>query len=157
MQFLPCLQRLHCAALMAVSGGAVAQTMSLWGGDLARFLPPLPMMTLAAAFGAGVAGLLVSDAFGRRGVWGLLSSGFGWCIATALGAGIGAAVFAVQPRLGISGGLLRALEEGASLGLLAVGDGIVTSPPVAVIWILSGIAMHFGARVELVALGARAI
>ena len=148
MQVLHMRQRLRCAALVALSGGAVAQAMTIWGGQMARFLPPHPYMILAGFVGAGLAGILLADAFGRGGKGGALLSGLFWPIATLLGACLGAAllIFGLEGPANVTPH--SALESGADLGTLAVMDGVFTGPLVAVIWFVSGIAVHFGARAE---------
>ena len=148
MQFLPRPARLCCAALMALTGGTVGQTMSLWGGDLAGYLPPLWVMSGAGAFGAGLTGLVLADMFGRRGLAGAALSCFGWPIATMLGAIIGAAVVLLGTKRPLVSDPALTIVEGAPLGLLAVADGIATSAVVAGVWMISGVAMHCGARVE---------
>ena len=148
MQFLPSLQRLRCAALIAMSGGAVAQAMTLWGGQLARFPPPLPVLMSAAVAGAGLAGVLLADAFGRRGCRGAIWSAVAWPVVTGLGGMAGASVLALDPARGPASMLANALKEGAPLGFWAVADGIATSPTVLVIWLVAGVAVHHGVRVE---------
>ncbi|WP_299725011.1 hypothetical protein [uncultured Tateyamaria sp.] len=148
MQFMTSPARLRCAALMAITGGAVSQTMSIWGGDLARFLPPMLVMICAGAAGAGLAGLLLADGFGRKGAFGMLWSVLAWPIATACGAVFGAATLAIEWMRSPVQMVAHALEHGAPLGVMAVADGIATSPAVAGVWLVSGVAMHYGARIE---------
>ncbi|MFL4470767.1 hypothetical protein ACERZ8_13070 [Tateyamaria armeniaca] len=148
MQFLTYAPRLRCAALTAMAGGAVAQTMSLWGGHLARFLPPMAVMMGAGAVGAGIAGLILADAFGRAGRRGAFCALLGWPIATLLGAVIGATLVVIEAMELSAATLAHAVSEGAPFGIMALMDGISTSPAVAGIWLLSGWAMHVGARVE---------
>ena len=148
MQLLPSLQRLRCAALIAMSGGAVAQAMVLWGGQMARFLPPLPVLMSAAVAGAGLAGIVLADAFGRQGRRGAIRSAIAWPVVTGLGAMAGASLLALDPARGPASMLANALKEGAPLGFLAVADGIATSPAVLAIWLVAGVAVHHGARVE---------
>lgn len=148
MPIFTCSARLRCAALMALTGGAVAQTMSLWGGDLARFLPPLPVMQGFGVAGAGLAGLVLADAFGRAGWRGAVWSCLAWPLATIFGAVTGAALLAFEVTRSPGAMLIKAVSEGAPLGIMALMDGIATSPAVATIWLASGLAMHSGARVE---------
>lgn len=133
---------------MALGGGAVAQSMVLWGGSMAQFLPPLAVMSLAASGGAALAGLVLADAFGRAGRWGVVVSAIAWCMATALGACVGAAFFALESGLNPATFIPNAIFGAAPLGLIAVADGIATSPAVAAVWALAGCAMHWCARVE---------
>lgn len=148
MPLLPPLYRARSATLTAIAGGALAQSMALWGGTLARFLPPWHVLILAAMLGAGMAGFLLADAFGRAGVWGAVWSAVGWICATVVGAGLGAAVFTFSAGAYPAFALTNAVVEGAPLGLLAVGDGISSSPTVALIWIIGGCAVHYGTRTE---------
>ena len=148
MTMIPLFSRLKCATLIALSGGAMAQTMTLWGGDLARFLPPTAVMGLAGAGGAWLAGFALAGAFGREGWRGVMCSAVMWPVTTAVGAGLGASLLALVPTGAPSRPLWTALEEGPGLGLLAVADGIATSPVVACVWLLSCAAIHHGARHE---------
>lgn len=148
MPYFPIYQRLRCAVLMALAGGAVAQAMTLWGGELARFLPPVTPMMVAACAGACLAGLMLADAFGRTGWLGALWSTLAWPLATAVGAALGAGLFGIVTSPAPLLGAPQALAAGAPLGLTAVIDGISTSPAVAVIWIICGLAMHHGALAE---------
>lgn len=151
MQILPLFHRARSAALVALAGGAMAQAMVLWGGSLARFLPPWQALLVAAALGAGVAGFLLADAFGRSGRWGLIWSCVAWPMATALGAGVGAVLLTVL--LATDGAeMLFAVSSGAPLGMMAVIDGVTTSPVVAVVWALGGCAAHYGTRSERAAI-----
>ncbi|MEO9573987.1 MAG: hypothetical protein ABJ263_14815 [Tateyamaria sp.] len=133
---------------MAIAGGAVAQAMSLWGGDLARFMPPFPVMICAGVAGAGLAGLMLVDAFGHKGWHGALWSSLGWSIATLFGAVVGATLVAVEGPQSSLPDVMRALGFSASLGVIAITNSIVTSSAVAGDWLLSGLAMHYGARIE---------
>ena len=148
MTYFPVYQRVRCGALMALSGGAVAQAMTLWGGDLSRFLPSLSTMILAACVGAGVAGFLLADAFGRRGWRGAIWTVVAWPIATVCGASLGAGLVGIASSAEPLAGLPEALVAGAPLGIMAVSDGLSTSPAVAVIWLICGLAMHHGAMAE---------
>lgn len=147
MQILPLFHRTRSAALVALAGGAMAQAMVLWGGSLARFLPPWQALLVAAALGAGVAGFALADAFGRSGRWGLIWSYVAWPVATALGAGVGA-VFLTVLLATDGGGLVYVVSSAAPLGMMAVIDGVTTSPVVAVVWALGGCAAHYGTRSE---------
>lgn len=148
MSFFPMYQRVRCSVLMALTGGAVAQAMTLWGGDLARFFPPLSIMLCAAFVGAGVAGFMLADAFGRKGWVGLVSSTLGWPLATIVGASLAAGLVGTASSPEPLASLPEALTQGAPLGLMAVTDGIVSSPIVAIIWSVCGLAMHHGAFAE---------
>lgn len=148
MAFFPMYQRVRCGVLMALSGGAVAQSMTLWGGDLARFFPPLSIMLCAAFVGAGVAGFILADAFGRRGWGGMVWSIVTWPLATAVGASLGAGLVGTASSPEPLASLPEALIAGAPLGWMAVSDGIASSPAVAAIWVICGVAMHHGALAE---------
>ena len=148
MTMMPIVSRLRCATLIALSGGAVAQTMTIWGGDLARFLPPSSVMSLAGAGGAWLAGFAMVGAFGREGWRGVICSALMWPVVTAFGAALGAVLLVLMPLAVPSRPAWSTLDESAGLGLLAVGDGITTSPVVAGVWLLSCAAIHHGARHE---------
>ncbi|MEO0381782.1 MAG: hypothetical protein AAF252_16055 [Pseudomonadota bacterium] len=148
MAFFPMYQRVRCGVLMALAGGAVAQAMTLWGGDLARFLPPLSIMLCAAFVGAGVAGFFLADAFGRRGWGGIVWTALAWPLATAMGASLGAGLVGTASSPEPLASLPEALTAGAPLGWMAVTDGITSSPAVALIWVVCGLAMHHGALAE---------
>lgn len=135
------------AALMALAGGATAQAMSQWGGSLAAYLPPLPLLTLVAALGAGVAGLLLSTAFGRGGWEDVWLSTIMWPVVTALGAVCAATAFGLVEAVTSTRGL-HVLEEIAPLGLWGVADGIATSLPVALTWLAGRVAVHLALREE---------
>ncbi|WP_299548340.1 hypothetical protein [uncultured Tateyamaria sp.] len=143
--------RLHSAILTGIGGGATAQAMSLWGGDLARFLPPTWLLTLTAVFGAACAGAILASALGRSGLIGVVICILAWPVATALGAAIAAVPFGLSVadmRYGVAGGFVTAMREAAPLGLLAVGDGITTSWVVAAVWVLSAALVHVVLRTE---------
>lgn len=143
--------RMHSAVLTGTGGGATAQAMSLWGGDLARFLPPTWLLTLAAVIGAACAGAVLAGALGRTGLIGVITCILAWPVATALGAVIAAVPFGlseVDVRYGVAGSVVTAVSEAAPLGLLAVGDGITTSWVVAAVWVLSAALVHVVLRLE---------
>ncbi|WP_299654156.1 hypothetical protein [uncultured Tateyamaria sp.] len=139
------------ALLTGLAGGATAQAMSLWGGDLARFLPPLPFLTLAAAFGGACAGVVLAKALGRSGWIGVMISALAWPVATLLGAVLAAIPFGLvdaATHVSATEMLFTAVESAAPLGLLAIGDGIANSPYVATIWVLSATCIHIILRRE---------
>lgn len=138
--------RLHAAFLTACAGGSVAQSMILWGESLARFLPPLPVLCIAAVFGAAVAGSICAGAFGRRGVRGWVLMACMWPAITALGAGIAVMPMGVMEFSPHTSAAVQAVVEAAALGWLAVADGILTSLPVTVVWLLSGAMIHMALR-----------
>ncbi len=140
--------RLQCAALAALTGGALAQTISLWGGQFSRHLPPTTLMSLGGAIGAGLAILLLADGFGHRGLRGVIFAAFSWVVATALGAWFGASAVLIETSAGAIYAIPSALEEGAGLGLFAVVGGILQSPTAFAVWVVGGCAMHYGARAE---------
>jgi hypothetical protein len=143
--------RVHCAILTGIAGGATAQTMTLWGGDLARFLPPMTPMIVAASLGAGLAGAILADGFGRRGWCGVVTSALLWPFTTALGAAIAAMPFGLVDMVGQSftrRNMLHAALESAPRGLVAVADGILFSPVVAAIWAISLLGLQFAMRAE---------
>ena len=148
MSYFPMYQRVRCGVLMGLTGGAVAQAMTFWGGDMARHLPPHWVMCGAASVGAGLAGLALADAFGRRGWGGAMLSVFGWPIATIMGAVLGAAFVLMKEGRPWASDPALAIVEGAPLGVMSVLDGIVSSPVVATIWHVCGLAMHHGAFAE---------
>lgn len=137
--------RTHAAILTGLAGGAVAQAMCVWGGTLAHFLPPATLMMLGGFGGAACAGMICAGVIGRPGWLGTLVAVLLWPLVTALGAILGALPFGLidqHTHRGMLSSLLSAAEEAAPLGLLAVADGIVTSPAVAGIWIVSALAVH---------------
>jgi len=105
-------------------------------------------MALAGVAGAGVAGAVLADAFGRFGVRGVLWSVLAWPLATLLGGMIGAAVATIIATWGQMQGVVEVVTDAAPLGILALADAIATSPAVAGVWMLSGLAVHYGARAE---------
>lgn len=150
-QFIQPSIRMHSAVLTGIGGGATAQAMSLWGGDLARFLPPTWFLILAAFFGAACAGAVLAIALGRSGFLGVAICVLAWPVATAIGAVIAAMPFGlseIDMRYGVAGSALAAMTEAAPLGLLAVGDGITTSWVVAAVWVLSAALVHVIMRLE---------
>ena len=141
----------HAALLTGLAGGATAQTMTVWGGDLERFLPPTLLLIAAACAGAAGAGALLSGALGQRGWPGGLSLALCWPLVTALGAVLAALPFGLADAGFGSCGIERlsaAVETSAPLGLLAVADGIGNSPVVACVWGLSALAVHAGLRAQ---------
>lgn len=141
MTFLPLTSRLHIAALMAITGGAVGQSLVLWPGSMGRFLPTLAEMTVMAALGGGMAGLVLADLCGRRGVWGAVCGALAWLIASALGSVAGAGLFGLIRQGGVQAG-----GDAAPLGMMALMDGLTTSPVVMAIWLGAGLLMHCAAR-----------
>ena len=105
-------------------------------------------MALAGVAGAGLAGVVFADAFGRFGVRGALWSLLAWPLATLLGGVIGATAATIIATWGQVQGLVELVTDAAPLGILALADAIATSPAVAGVWMLSGLAVHFGARSE---------
>ena len=148
MPFFDISQRLRCAALAALGGGALAQTISLWGGDMPIFLLPTTLMCIGGATGAALAGFIMADAFGRKGPRGVFWSVQAWWITTVLGAWFGAAFFAIEANRNLFFVILCALDKAAWPGILTVMEGIAYSPAVAVIWLICGLAMHHGAMAE---------
>lgn len=140
--------RWHAALLTALAGGATAQSMSLWGGTLAPFLPPLPVLGVAAMCGAGAAGAFCVAMLGRRGVRGWVLAGCMWPVITALGAGIAVMPLGVMEFSFRTNAAVTAIVEAAALGWLAVADGILTSLPVALVWATSGALLHLAVREE---------
>lgn len=135
----------HAALLCGLAGGATAQAMCLWGGDLARFMPPAFVLMGAASFGAACAGVVLADTMGRRGWRGALCFILAWPVVTGLGAAVASIPFGVSDaglRGNVVNTLAAAVDAAAPLGLLAVGDGIVHSPHVAAVWVLSALAVH---------------
>ncbi|MEM6374252.1 MAG: hypothetical protein AAF727_15960 [Pseudomonadota bacterium] len=148
MPILSISLRLRCATLVALSGGAVAQTMSLWGGEVSMFLPDFTDMLWAGVLGAGAAGLLFGDLFGRAERTGVMWAMLGWAIATLVGAMFGAgAVIAYETNAPLAN-MGTSMMEGAPLGVLALVSGVTGSPIVAAVWVLSGLAVHCATRAE---------
>lgn len=143
--------RMQSAVLTGMGGGATAQAMGLWGGDLARFLPPTWLLTLAAVFGAACAGAVLASALGRSGLLGMAMCILAWPVATSLGASIAALPFGLSgfdARYGVARAVGSAMTEAAPLGLLAVSDGIMSSWFVAAVWVLSAALVHVILRAE---------
>ncbi|MEL7133555.1 MAG: hypothetical protein AAGK77_14220 [Pseudomonadota bacterium] len=143
--------RAAAAVLTGIAGGATAQAMTLWGSDLSRFLPPMPLLSLAAAFGAAGAGALLADAWGRQGWRGCLLSILIWPVATVLGACLAVMPFGLVEHGWPSNAVLAladAFVTTAPLGIFAVLNGITSSVHVAAIWLISGVLVHIGLRAE---------
>ena len=143
--------RMTCGAATGLAGGVVAWAMSGSGGSLARFLPDGPWFHIAALLGAGVAGLALADGFGRKGWLGAGAALAAAPVATGIGAALGAAglmvVFAAVQFLAGAGGVAPGSVTGApALGVLAVVDGIGTSPVVALTWVSAMCAVHLAMR-----------
>ena len=140
--------RWHAGILTALAGGAMAQSMVMWGGSLSHFLPHAMILGIVAFCGAGLAGLVHAGALGRDGRQGWVIMLFVWPFTTALGS-----VLAVLPLAVMDAGaglepMLRGAIAAAGLGLLAVTDGILTSTPVACVWASSGVLLHRALRVQ---------
>lgn len=144
--------RVQCAILTGIAGGAVAQTMSIWGGELARHLPPMLTMIVTATFGAAVSGAVFANVFGRSGWGGALVAAVLWPFVTLFGAAFAASAVALFFETGWRRSLVHSLvdaaAEGAFLGALAVTDGVLTSPVVAGVWGVALIAVHSGMKQE---------
>ncbi|MBY5932156.1 hypothetical protein KUV51_04025 [Tateyamaria omphalii] len=112
--------------------------MQAAGGDMARHLPDAPLFHVSAAAGAGLAGLLLADGFGRRRWAGHLIAMLSAGAATVLGAGFGAFIaLAFAATTSASGNLADVAGMAPFLGFIAVADGLGTSVPVAVTWLLA--------------------
>ena len=135
--------RAICGAATGAAGLVVALAMTTAGGSLARFLPDAPWFHLVACVGAATAGVALADGFGRRGQLGALAAVLVAPIVTAVGAVIATMllVLVFEPTGGWG-----AVSDAAPLGLLAVTDGIGTSPVVAVTWGLSLAGVHMVMR-----------
>ena len=143
--------RMMCGAMTAGAGFVVAIVMRTAGGDLARFLPEAPGFHLVALAGAAVAGVAVADGFGRRGWLGLGLFLTAAPLATAVGAAFGASVLmtvlaAVQWFAGDADMANGVLTGAPVLGIIAMLDGVGTSPAVAATWGTSMLAVHFAMR-----------
>ncbi|WP_299687324.1 hypothetical protein [uncultured Tateyamaria sp.] len=135
--------RVKCGAATGAAGLAVAVAMTVAGGSLARFLPDGPLFHAVAFVGAAVAGAALADGFGRRGRLGALAAIVAAPVVTAVGAVI--ATLLLVAIFEPSGGW-RALSGAVPLGVLAVTDGIGTSPFVAGTWGLSLAGVHMAMR-----------
>lgn len=62
--------RMQSAVLTGMGGGATAQAMGLWGGDLARFLPPTMAFDLGGCFWCRLCGRCAGQCAGtQRPAW----------------------------------------------------------------------------------------
>ncbi|WP_415920959.1 hypothetical protein [Tateyamaria sp. SN6-1] len=143
--------RVLCGAATGIAGGVVAVAMTQAGGNMARFLPEGPWFHIAALAGAGVAGVTLSDGFGRRGWLGLAAVVVAAPVTTAMGAVLGAmglllVAGLVQFIAGMGPFAPEALTTGPALGLIAIGDGIWTSPVVAATWVATMLGVHLVMR-----------
>ena len=134
--------RTRGATLTAMAGGAVAIMMHVAGGELARHLPPPPLMQISALLGAALAGVICADGYGRGRWYGHLLGVVTFIVATALGALSGAVIAigvqaAFEPSVPISAGF-----QIAPFGLIAVWDGLINSIPVAITWVISMATVH---------------
>jgi len=137
----------HGGVLVGLAGGAVAQTMALWPGEVARFLPDPLMLATAAFFGAATAGTLCSGFFGRAGLFGWVIALCAWPLVTLFGAALAALPFVYSGRKVLWPAHEMALEALAS-GVLGVGVSIASSLPVGALWVLAALLVHKAMRAE---------
>lgn len=143
--------RMQSAVLTGMGGGATAQAMGLWGGDLARFLPPTMAFDLGGCFWCRLCGRCAGQCAGtQRPAW---YGNVYPCMASRHFAGRVHRRFAVW-AIGFRCALRRgravgsAMTEAAPLGLLAVSDGVMSSWFVAAVWVLSAALVHVILRAE---------
>lgn len=128
-KFVQCRRnnRLQVAVACGLAGWVVSFGMAHWGGDMARYLPNQWFHT-AALWGAMVAGYVLASGFGRKGWPGWVIAAVCACVATVLGAVVGAGtigLFAVGDP-----------SQGAFLGVIAIADA-ATSVWLAVTWVIA--------------------
>lgn len=116
------MHRPLAALLIGASGFFVMLTMV--GSDLTYDWPLL----LAATVGAGGTGYLFADCFGQTGRKGIGQFLLGACLSTFTGAAVAGL------GLGLTLGMTPA---GVILGPMAVGQALLTSPPVLAVWLAS--------------------
>ncbi|MEX0312150.1 MAG: hypothetical protein AB3N17_18100 [Tateyamaria sp.] len=130
--------RRGCAFAIMCAGLSVGIAMQAAGGDLARHLPDAPLFLVSSAAGAALAGLLLADGFGRSRWTGHLVGALSSVAATLVGAWFGAFIaLAWVAMRNVHATLFDALESAPVLGFIAVADGLSTSVPVVVTWVLA--------------------
>lgn len=125
--------RLMIAGLTAVAGGATAVAITELGGRMQHYLPDSGFH-LAAVVGAGLAGFILADGFGRSGLRGGLSAVTTAVLVTLLGAWLGAALIAWSPR-----------PEAGFLGWLALLEAVSANPLILKIWAAAMLVLQGGA------------
>ncbi|MEO0400820.1 MAG: hypothetical protein AAF214_00435 [Pseudomonadota bacterium] len=135
--------RVRATVYTALAGGIVAFVMhSPFGGDLARYLRQVPFFQISAMIGAGLAGAALCDGFGRARWQGHGLGAVTAVTTTCLGA-IAGALIATFLNATLSSQRMEGAAEVGSLGLLAIMDGIATSVPVAVTWVVAMACLHW--------------
>ncbi len=126
--------RFRFACAVAWSGGIVAIAMVYICGAELRALGSA-LFYVTAVLGAGAAGWLCADAFGRDGPLGIVCAAAGGVLMTLLGAGIGAGGLSV-----VTSGELRGAVWGP------VGIVMAAHQPAAIVWALCMFVLHMFAR-----------
>ncbi len=124
-------QRLRIAGLAAGAGLLTACAMTLFGASPLHYLPQTGFH-LAAFLGAGSAGFVVADGFGRPGVRGLVRAALSAGVSTVLGAGLGA-MYLVGPFEDMGA---------AALGAVVVADALLSGTITLKAWTVSMILLH---------------
>lgn len=96
-------------------------------------------LSVLAAPGAALAGLVVSSLFGRQGQEGWVEAYVAAFVATMLGAGVSGLAFGLV--LGLSGLALGLVP----VAIIFVFYAIIIHPPVAAIWLVGATLIHLAA------------
>lgn len=133
--FKPSNLRMTLAGFTSAAGGIVSVAMTAWGGPMSQHLPIGEGFHLAAIFGAGLAGFICANGIGRGGRRGWLIAALVSCVATILGAMLGATTMS----------LYFGSFYGATLGLIAILDAS-TSIAALITWGITMTVLHLSAR-----------
>ncbi|MBB3993660.1 hypothetical protein GGR95_001291 [Sulfitobacter undariae] len=131
------LERRIFGCATAVAGLIVSFAIANGDWSLVRHLPGWPFH-VAAIPGAGLAGLLFCNAFGREGPVGWIIAILAAALMTFVGSVLGAQLLTMSAAVVLGGSIMNL---GGALGMLVVVDS-ATSPLVICVWLLSMAALH---------------
>ena len=138
--------RWHAALFAALGGGGFAQAAVLSTAD--RLSEVYVLMMVPAVLGAGAAGVLFAEFFGRCGWWGAVCALVGWVFTTLVGA-CGAVLVVIAATQLISPTVPFYLDAEAILfGPAAIVMAVGESVHVIAIWLCWGVLTHLALRQE---------
>lgn len=124
--------RVAIAGLTALAGAATAWAVSVFGSRILHMLPENGFH-LAAFLGAGIAGFVLADGFGRPGLWGFSRAAITAGLATLAGAWLGAVLITPPGEAWFSVGIL---------GWIMLADAVAADIAIPKIWAAAMVGLH---------------